>query len=274
LDIPYPPGQNVIKIQQCSICDLRFKEFVPLETDLAQVLGEEGTDVWSAPNTTFVNERDLVESHFPAGNDLDILDIGSGDGAMLRSLNRWGGRRSGLDIVTNPVCRDEIHGEYLLGLLEDDIAWSGRPYDVVLAFDILEHLFRPAAAWENIARYVKPHGLLIIETGDANFPAANGARGYAEWWYANLFEHHVFWNQAALERAAHASGFELISHVRRPHKGRAYLSAARRIAIGALRACARVRGAADMLRRPLGRDIRLLGDPSARDHILAVFRRS
>jgi len=103
-----------------------------------------------------------------------------------------------------------LTGEFIEGFLDNPLpAWSRKPYDVVTLFDILEHLYDPGMAFENLRLLLRKGGLAFIETGNSTsfWPRRLGIQ---HWWYARLLEHHVFWSRRALERIATAHGFRTI----------------------------------------------------------------
>jgi hypothetical protein len=87
----------------------------------------------------------------------------------------------------------------------------------VTLFDVLEQLYTPTQAVANFAAFLRPGGLLLIEAGDVEsaWPRRFGPQ---VWWYANLFEHHVFWSELAVRNLFPAADFEVVSVTRKRHK--------------------------------------------------------
>jgi hypothetical protein len=136
------------------------------------------------------------------------------------------GRRSALDVARYPGLERSLSGEFIKGFLDSpSLAWSGQAYDVVTAFDVLEHLNRPFDAFANLRALVKPGGLVLIETGNADsaWPARYGLR---RWWYARLIEHHVFWSRRSLQYCAAGQDMEILEWQEVRHKSRSQLGAA------------------------------------------------
>jgi SAM-dependent methyltransferase len=162
----------------------------------------------------------LRESH--AAGTCDLLDVGAAGGALLAAFAALGarGRRSALDVVRYPGIESHLAGEFIEGYLDDPLrAWSCQPYDLVTLFDVLEHLYDPRTAFENLRQLVKPGGRLLIETGN---PGSEWPRrfGIGEWWYARLLEHHIFWSRRSLQRIAAEFGFTIVEWKEVRHKGR------------------------------------------------------
>ncbi len=113
----------------------------------------------------FVGRHRLVEGYIRAefGNrsDLTILDLGCGTGAMSKILTRWGTVISSdySDCALN-FCRRRGN----LHLCAADAArapFQSSRFDLIIALDILEHLPDDAAALKEIARLLKPNGVLM-----------------------------------------------------------------------------------------------------------------
>jgi SAM-dependent methyltransferase len=125
-----------------------------------------------------------------------------------------------LDVVQHPGCAEQISGEFIHGLIDSpQLNWSGRPYDIVTLFDVLEHLYAPQVAFRNLRELVRDNGLVVIETGNAA-SAWPQRRGAHHWWYVRLFEHHVFWSRRSLEHIAARFGFRLLIWREQRHKAR------------------------------------------------------
>lgn len=92
-----------------------------------------------------------------------ILDVGCGQGHLVRLLSQHGFRAQGITInpqeVTAagdaPVCLCDIQDPHAVSQLKD------QPFDAVLSFDCLEHLKRPLEALQHINQVLKMGGLLI-----------------------------------------------------------------------------------------------------------------
>ncbi len=102
----------------------------------------------------------------------NILDVGCGGGLLTNALGLEGLNVTGVDI--SPECLDVarqhdltrnitylVANAYQLPFLEDQ-------FDVVTAMDFLEHVERPDLIIEEIARVLKPNGVLLFHTINRN----------------------------------------------------------------------------------------------------------
>lgn len=143
------------------------------------------------------------------------MDIGAADGGLLFALGNSLGRMDVADFGASVNISGG--GEFIRGWLDDtELKWSGRPYAMVTCFDVFEHLHRPGVAFQRLAEIVSVGGVLLVETGNADFLGSR--RNFGEWWYADLLEHDVFWNAKSLEVLGAENGFVLKSLSRVRHK--------------------------------------------------------
>lgn len=109
---------------------------------------------WTLPGLKF---RWILD-HAPRNGS--VLEIGSGDGKLLRSIKRLnrGLQLFGTDVV-EPTTVPEGY-EFTLSL-GDFLPFEAERFDVVLVFDVLEHVADPAAFLREVRRVVKPCGSLL-----------------------------------------------------------------------------------------------------------------
>jgi SAM-dependent methyltransferase len=219
--IPFPVGG--IHIAACGGCGLHFKTAVPDPESLSEVMERQAGKKWMEP---YGYEEEIEQlKRIAADRTVDLLDVGCGNGGLLAAWGRHShGRRSALDVVQHPGCADHIEGEFIRGLIDGErLQWSGRSYDIVTLFDVLEHLYRPRTAFEHLRELVREGGVVVIETGnvESDWPKRDGPE---HWWYARLFEHHIFWSRRPLEHIARQLGFQLLTWSDVKHKGRASMS--------------------------------------------------
>jgi SAM-dependent methyltransferase len=132
-----------------------------------------------------------------------VLDVGSGDGALLDALGRAGREALGLERrSTRPDVRE--------GELED----IEGEFAAIVFWHSLEHLPRPRAALRRAAALLAPDGVLVVALPNA---ASLQARAFGDRWLAlDLPRHLVHVPAAALRRALTEDGLtiERESHLR------------------------------------------------------------
>lgn len=268
--IPLP--QEGIEISQCLDCGLVFKNTLPSPRFLAEVFRRQKGRVW-AGGYDFSEEAELIRGLVGASR-FDLLDIGASNGGLLKAFSDTAGRRSALDVISHPGLEAWIRGEFISGLAESkELSWSGEPYDVVGMFDIAEHLYDPEQAFSNLRFLVKPGGFVIVETGNAEsrWPQKFGVH---RWWYACLFEHHVFWSRYCMESIANRHGFRLMDLQPKRHKDRGEFSLKRDLLTGMKSLSYRLSPEQYVrLAKMLGKNGIQPGSPFTRDHLRVVLKR-
>ena len=114
----------------------------------------------------FVARRDLVRRlltrYLPRAASRRIADVGCGTGATLTLLQPFG-RTVGMDIAPEAVgfCRVRGHQDLVQGAATQ-LPFADASFDAITALDILEHLDDDAAAVRELARILRPGGLLVF----------------------------------------------------------------------------------------------------------------
>lgn len=132
-----------------------------------------------------------------------VLDVGSGDGALLDALQRRGRARLGLERHSS---RPDVQELDVLDVQGD---WAA-----VVFWHSLEHLPQPGAALRHACRLLADRGRLVVAVPNA---ASLQAQVFGEgWFHVDLPRHLVHLPLAALVREVHEAGLrvERVSHLR------------------------------------------------------------
>jgi len=98
-----------------------------------------------------------------ASGPLQVLDIGCGAGAVTAELVKRGHTVFGLDIQDEAIRRAKLRGlQARVADLNGPLPFEDRSIDVVLAADIIEHLYDPAGLLREIRRVLKDDGYAIL----------------------------------------------------------------------------------------------------------------
>lgn len=101
----------------------------------------------------------VLEANLPRGRRVQVLEAGGGSFTHIRlPLER---RVAVLDISPEQLARNDYADDKILGDLEEFDGETGR-FDLVVCYDVLEHLGRPERALDNMARTLAPGGMLVI----------------------------------------------------------------------------------------------------------------
>ena len=105
--------------------------------------------------------------------DLEILDLGCGGGLVSESLARLGANVTGIDFVNNNIKVAKEHarfGNLNINYLNLDIEnlKIKKKFDVIIIFEVLEHLNNWETFIYNISQILKKNGILILSTINRN----------------------------------------------------------------------------------------------------------
>jgi SAM-dependent methyltransferase len=115
--------------------------------------------------------------------NLKLLEAGCGSASYFQFANV--GHRAGIDISPEQLERNQVIQEKILGDLQTHPLPSGE-FDIVVCWDVIEHLSRPREALLNMFQTLKPEGVLVL-----GFPNLLSFKGLATkltpHWFHELF---------------------------------------------------------------------------------------
>ena len=102
-----------------------------------------------------------------------ILDVGCGGGIICEPLARLGAKVTGIDFAPNNINAAKIHSKknkLKINYINKDIEKSKleEKFDIILMFEVLEHLDNWKKTIKNIKKNLNKNGLLIISTINRN----------------------------------------------------------------------------------------------------------
>ncbi len=180
----------------------------------------------------------LIRDHFPADRNARILELGCGHGALIHFARQAGyANIEGVDGSSAQVAaaRRLGIGGIREGQLMDALAAApAEAYDVVILFDVLEHLTRDEAvdAVDAIARVLKKGGRLILHV-------PNGASPFGTLMIYSDFTHEIAFTPESLTQLFLASGWTRVDCFEDPPAVRGPASLVRAILWRAIRAALR-----------------------------------
>ncbi|MEB2284955.1 MAG: methyltransferase domain-containing protein [Myxococcales bacterium] len=112
------------------------------------------------------------------------LDLGCAYGYLVAEARAGGFTAVGVDVSTYALARARRESPAAAGrvlrAVADRLPFAAACFDVVSAFDVLEHLHRPEPALAEIARILKPGGVLIGATPDPLYFAGHEETHFSE----------------------------------------------------------------------------------------------
>jgi SAM-dependent methyltransferase len=109
-----------------------------------------------------VRVRQVIDSLYPTGEDVLVLDAASGNGYMSEWLNERGFRVTALDNSTDTWKVDSVKCRY--ADLNHDLELNDNTFDLTLSIETIEHLYNPFHFIRELSRVTKSKGMVIIST--------------------------------------------------------------------------------------------------------------
>jgi 2-polyprenyl-3-methyl-5-hydroxy-6-metoxy-1,4-benzoquinol methylase len=205
-------------LSKCGSCGLQSMWPQPDDKVLASIYGKDYFKSWGVTQgeepaflrkmkrTTFRRQLRLLATQIPQGH---VLDVGCATGLFMESAKEAGYAVSGLDIsaFAVEVARRKF-GEAAIfhGALEQ-LAETGKQFDVITMSDYIEHVRDPLAAFESAAKLLRPGGCLLIQTPNA---ASTSARLMGRRWTHYKLEHLWYFTPAAASALADKAGLRTL----------------------------------------------------------------
>ncbi len=132
-----------------------------------------------------------------------VLEVGSGDGVMLRLLQGLGVQPMGieLDAEAARAVSETLGVPVLAGPFEEAELPRGH-FDAVVLVHIIEHFFDPVEVLRKVRRLLRPGGVVFLETPNILRPKVGPGRVFS-------FAHNYHFSPRSLSLALHRTGFRV-----------------------------------------------------------------
>jgi 2-polyprenyl-3-methyl-5-hydroxy-6-metoxy-1,4-benzoquinol methylase len=136
-----------------------------------------------------------------------VLDIGCGFGESLGYHRDRGCDAHGVDADANILRVAQRHGLQARHGLFDPANYAPQTFDVVTLDQVIEHVGDPLKVLHGVHQVLKPGGLLVLSTPNAD---GWGARLFGRRWiHWHAPYHQQFFGRESMARAAAATGFRV-----------------------------------------------------------------
>lgn len=199
-------GMRVVECAQCGLAYLNPRpkpEFIPrfyeadYFTGAAAERGEGGlkpnldvSDSVSGQNQiNILRPIAIINKKFGGLKGKRVLEIGCATGDLLMQIKKRGAIIKGLEISDFAADVARRRGlAVITGTIEAFAPENEGTFDIVLAFEVIEHVLSPTRFIASVSRVLKPGGLLVLST--PNYACTK--RFGSEWLGFNTSFEHVF----------------------------------------------------------------------------------
>jgi 2-polyprenyl-3-methyl-5-hydroxy-6-metoxy-1,4-benzoquinol methylase len=121
------------------------------------------------------------------GKNLTVLDVGCGDGLLSEPIAKMGNTVASIDLPTIVKVAQKRHVSLVLAGDAEKLSFADNIFDVVLASEVVEHLWNPDHFLEEAYRVLKPGGHLIVEAPEGK----EGLRydAHKHWFTVEVLQH-------------------------------------------------------------------------------------
>jgi SAM-dependent methyltransferase len=151
----------------------------------------------------------LLKRYLSRRQDLEILEIGTGSGFFLdfaREVfpkSRFSGVEYDERLLAETASRAP-HANLIQGNAENFDLGQGR-FDLVVSFQVIEHLYNPGAMLDKVRAHLKPGGVFLVTTPNLS---GLGARWMKEKWHGYRDDHVSLKGKVGWDQFIVSHGFE------------------------------------------------------------------
>jgi 2-polyprenyl-3-methyl-5-hydroxy-6-metoxy-1,4-benzoquinol methylase len=200
----------------CSVCETLFQHPMPtIDQMRAYVNSEYASGIYNdyvaaaqLKSLTFGARIEAMKGRVGTGR---LLDVGASCGFLVEAALAGDYDAYGVELSAEAIAKapPEIRGRLTLGDVNSLDLEAQAPFDVVTAFDLIEHVFDPIAFLRQLHRVVKPGGWIVVTTPDVGHALRYLLR--SRWPMFQPMQHTVLFSRRGLRLALSAAGFDEIT---------------------------------------------------------------
>jgi 2-polyprenyl-3-methyl-5-hydroxy-6-metoxy-1,4-benzoquinol methylase len=145
----------------------------------------------------------FIEQHSNTFEKGKFIDVGCGQGSLLRKLNVPRLQKFGLDPIQNTSKNLNDAIIFINGFIETYKVRADDKFEVVSCISSLEHYYNPEVVLDTFKNLLVSDGVLILEVPDSLSPKSQLAEFFS-------FEHLSHFTETSLTRMLNLYGFEVI----------------------------------------------------------------
>jgi 2-polyprenyl-3-methyl-5-hydroxy-6-metoxy-1,4-benzoquinol methylase len=155
-------------------------------------------------------------SWIAAKRDARVLDLGCADGFVAVDLRKLGHHVTGVDVMARPGVKDRLD-QFVEADLDQGLPLAlgdGKPFDVVLAADVLEHVRDPESLLRELHDVLAAEGRVLVSVPNFGhwYPRLRVLAGRFDYDRRGILDrgHVRFFTRRSFERVLHRSGWHVL----------------------------------------------------------------
>lgn len=201
-------GRNIVICKQCGLGTVNpipdKKKIIGVVNKVSQHFYDEYLTESVSYKEYFSKKLDEISTYKIKG---DLLEIGCGPGLFLSLAKQKGWNVTGVELSHEAVSINKKNGINVIYGTLDSLKIKNK-YDVICAFQLIEHVPDPKSLLIKINHLLKRDGVLMVVTPNRR---AMSAMVMGRYWYDYYNEEHLyFFTMPSLLEIFSKSGFEII----------------------------------------------------------------
>jgi len=204
-----------VPLVRCANCDLRFHTRIPADpndvyqaSDYTVYTKEETDDHFNYRRERFGRERiELLEKHCGDLAEKSLLDVGCGEGYFLSVAKESCARCVGSEFSAH--LRAFAHEKTGLTIYSEPLeTFPDRDFDIITAFDVIEHIPEPLLFIQAATDLLSPGGHILIYTPNFDSFSVRVMREHSS--IVDGTEHVVLFNHTSLKKLGDRAGLQVV----------------------------------------------------------------
>lgn len=180
------------KLFRCCVCNFVYKDIEEVNYD---ILTEDNYVCYNFDRTREAIELAKVIKKFSKREPINILEIGSGTGSLLYSLNKLGynvlgiePNRAAYNLALQNYPNIKVINSYFNAKM-----LNNNNFDVIILYDVIEHLEPNNKLFKEISDFMTDNMVLLIKSGNPS--SLNAKLSIEKWQYVHVKQHIFFIHQ-------------------------------------------------------------------------------